>query len=60
MNILFNKFYILSSLRKDCYNFNQPCWLIHDSAGYLYIHTRLLGVLKQFLFEFRNDKHLVG
>jgi len=36
-----------------------PIWVIYQ-PGYLYIHSWLIGVIWQFITEYKNDKHLVG
>jgi hypothetical protein len=39
--------------------FGLPVWCAY-ADGYLYMHETLRGLLKQLVFEWRNDKHLVG
>ncbi len=35
-------------------------WVILDAEGYFYTGETLFRLFKQFLTEFRHDKHLVG
>ena len=37
-----------------------PIWICADFQGYLYTGDTLFKLLKQVIFEWRNDKHLVG
>lgn len=38
----------------------ESCWVMIDNHGYIYIHGTLLGLLKEVITEWKNDKHLVG
>jgi len=37
----------------------EECWVIIHS-GYLYTGYTLFSVIREFLFEYKNDRHLVG
>lgn len=37
----------------------DPTWCCY-SAGYLYIHDWLIGLVWQVLTEWKHDRHLVG
>lgn len=38
----------------------SSCWVLSDSHGYLYLHDRLLGLVRQVVTEWRHDRHMVG
>ena len=38
----------------------NPVWVGSSNKGYMYSQSTLLGLIEQMIFEWENDKHLVG
>ena len=48
------------SFYRETKAFAKSVWVCVDANGFLYIEDSIFKLIKTLIFEWRNDRHLVG